>query len=321
MKTSRGFVHLISVVLRYTKQIGSKVVKIRISVVSVVKNLVRDGRRAQFDEMMASVRNQDYGRVNIEHIIIDGASDDGTVDILRRLQRDGSIDTLISEPDTGIYSAMNKGIKVVRGDCVLFLNSDDYLDSSGLRKLTDKLEDDRADYVYANAVKVDRKGRTVGRHDGDIREIYFGAPYCHQALMCRKNCFRHATFDEDFKVTMWTFALKLYQAGLTHSHLNEDVAYFRVGGASTGRHEELLKQEQFRIRSNYIAPMVDLQMSEYDYLRKVIRSTSNSQKARVDVDNIALKLLGADTGIKADFNRKLLSLLINPPPKRPRVQI
>ena len=97
-----------------------------VTIITITYNLIKDGREAYFRECVESVHNQCYG--NFEHIIIDGASDDGTIDLLNEYAQKGWI-KYYSEPDNGIYNAMNKGIEKANGKYIVFLNSDDYFSS------------------------------------------------------------------------------------------------------------------------------------------------------------------------------------------------
>src|SRR5690606_30753578 len=92
--------------------------KPKISIITIVYNNVRDIRYT-----LASVANQDYP--NIEYIVVDGLSNDGTMEVIQEYR--SHISTLVSEKDKGIYDAMNKGLKLATGDYVLFLNSGDEL--------------------------------------------------------------------------------------------------------------------------------------------------------------------------------------------------
>src|ERR1700755_616928 len=89
-----------------------------LSVITIVYNNVRDIERT-----MLSVLNQTYP--NIEYIIVDGASNDGTLEVIKRYET--RITKLISEKDEGIYDAMNKGLAIATGDYVVFMNSGDEL--------------------------------------------------------------------------------------------------------------------------------------------------------------------------------------------------
>ena len=97
--------------------------KPKVTVITITFNLIKAGRKQTFIKCMESVHNQNYK--NIEHLIIDGASTDGTLDLLKEYQKKGYI-KYKSKKDKGIWDAMNKGIDVASGDYITFLNSDDF---------------------------------------------------------------------------------------------------------------------------------------------------------------------------------------------------
>ena len=121
----------------------------KISIVTVVRNGVKT-----IEDTIHSVRDQSYH--DVEHIIVDGASTDGTMDVVNRY-RDGFA-VVISEPDQGIYDAMNKGIAAASGDVIGILNADDiYQDETVLRQVAEAHSDPDLDACYANLVYVDSK--------------------------------------------------------------------------------------------------------------------------------------------------------------------
>lgn len=121
---------------------------ITISVVTVARNAV-----ATIEQTIRSVAEQNYP--HIEHIVIDGGSTDGTVDIVRR-HRD-KIAVFKSEPDHGMYDAMNKGLRVATGDIVGFLNADDvYADSRVLEVISQTIEGQKVDACFGDLVYVDK---------------------------------------------------------------------------------------------------------------------------------------------------------------------
>jgi glycosyltransferase involved in cell wall biosynthesis len=121
----------------------------KISVVTVV----RDGA-ATIAEAIRSVQSQTYSFV--EHIVVDGASRDDTVEIVNRFR--AGIATFISEPDRGIYDAMNKGLSLATGEVVGFLNADDvYVDDTVLAQVADIFRDGGVDACYADLVYVHKE--------------------------------------------------------------------------------------------------------------------------------------------------------------------
>lgn len=119
----------------------------RISVITVVRN-----GSSTIEETIRSIRGQSYR--DVEHIVVDGASTDGTQDVINRyLDR---IATFISEPDHGIYDAMNKGLEVASGDVVGFLNSNDFYEHSYvLERVAQAMQDSEVDACYADLVYTD----------------------------------------------------------------------------------------------------------------------------------------------------------------------
>ena len=128
----------------------------KISVITVTYNCSR-----VIEDCLASVAEQIYG--DVEHVAIDGASTDGTLDILRAHR--SKLSVLVSEPDGGIYDAMNKGIAHAHGEILGFLNADDiYVDDRVLQTVAQCFSDDpRLDACYSDLIYVDQfdKSQTV----------------------------------------------------------------------------------------------------------------------------------------------------------------
>jgi glycosyltransferase involved in cell wall biosynthesis len=121
----------------------------KISVITVAFNAEQT-----IADAIESVASQNYS--NVEHIVIDGASTDGTVDIIRRYT--DQLAKVVSEPDQGIYDAMNKGIKLATGDVIGLLNADDvFQDESVLQQVALAHADQELDAVYADLVYVKRE--------------------------------------------------------------------------------------------------------------------------------------------------------------------
>ncbi len=155
-----------------------------VSVITVVRN-----DRERIQQCIDSVQNQLYS--NIEHVIIDGASTDGTLDILK--QNDDKIAFWLSEPDKGIYEAMNKAISYIHGDWILFLGSDDTL-LPGFSEMANHLSDKRTIYYG----KVIYKGEVYG---GEYNvDTLAHISICHQAIMYPSFVFDKYRYDSKYKV-------------------------------------------------------------------------------------------------------------------------
>ncbi len=140
-----------------------------VTIVTVVFNLIKSGRKEFFEQNLKSVHDQTYG--NIEHIIVDGASNDGTLDLIKEYADKGWI-RYISEKDAGIYDAMNKGIREAKGKYLALLNSDDfYHNKQAVEKSVEALEKNNADFSYADAIKQTEEGEFIWIFKGNL-EIF-----------------------------------------------------------------------------------------------------------------------------------------------------
>jgi len=169
-----------------------------ISVVTVVLNGARTIR-----DTIESVLRQEYG--NIELIVIDGGSSDGTVDILR--EYDHAIDYWLSEKDRGIYDAMNKGISLCSGEYVGMLNSDDVFSGKDVvQDIADKFSSTNADAIFScldivdreNPRKILRKYR-VARLSTALLRIGVMPP--HPTFYCKRSCYAHGgMYKTDYRI-------------------------------------------------------------------------------------------------------------------------
>ncbi len=177
-----------------------------ISIVTVCFNAAKT-----IGETLDSVARQSHP--NVEHIIVDGASTDGTLDVIRRHRV--RVTKLLSEPDRGIYDAMNKGIAMASGEIVGTLNADDvYADDTVLSQVAAVFADSAVDACFADLVYVDQHdpGRVIRYwKSGDYREGLFerGWMPAHPTFFVRRRVYeQHGGFDlsfprqADFDLTM-----------------------------------------------------------------------------------------------------------------------
>ena len=198
-------------------------------------------------DCIASVNNQIYK--NIEHIIIDGASKDNTVDIIKSMPN--RVFKLISEPDKGIYDAMNKGISYANGDIIGILNSDDYYkEFAVIEKIVRLFEKCKTDCVYANIDYVDpNNGDKIIRKwvSGAYRLNSFkkGWHPAHPAFFVKKEIFdKYGKYDLSYELAadfelMLRFVEK-YQ--ISNCYLPESIINMRLGGATNKNLRNILKQ-------------------------------------------------------------------------------
>ena len=165
-----------------------------ISIVTVVYN-----GEEFLEETIQSVINQSYA--NVEYIIIDGGSTDGTIDIIKKYE--DKIDYWVSEKDNGIYDAMNKGIKVANGDWIYFLGADDIL----YNILNDLIKefDTEKDAIYGD-VYMPKKHKLYNGKFSKFNLMFNNI--CHQAIFYNKKIFKNKKFDLKYKI-LADYALNL----------------------------------------------------------------------------------------------------------------
>lgn len=197
----------------------------RLTVVTVVRN---GGRFLA--QTVDSVLNQTFP--GIEYVVIDGASTDGTLAIIESY--DSDIDYWLSEPDSGIADAMNKGISRSRGEYILCLHADDYLSSNdavevALAKMKGKPE------IAAFAIDYVSKGRhftRVPRGFGPL--LNFKTGLYHQAVLCRRGLFDElGAFDTTLSIAMdYEFWLRAYRHGVRPQLHDYPLSVMRDTGVS-----------------------------------------------------------------------------------------
>ncbi|MCQ2235665.1 MAG: glycosyltransferase [Bacteroidales bacterium] len=154
-----------------------------VSIITITYNA-----EATLERTIASVRRQEYP--NIEYIVIDGASKDGTLDIIH--QNQDIIKAYVSEPDYGIYDAMNKGLKLANGDYIWYMNSGDELAEASTLNTAIQNAPDGADVLYGETVVTDMRGETIGERRLALTEpltwksFRKGMVVCHQSFIAKR---------------------------------------------------------------------------------------------------------------------------------------
>ncbi len=208
----------------------------KISVITVCYNSADT-----IEQTIQSVVSQNYGE--LEYIIIDGGSKDGTLAVIEKYRE--SISLLISEPDQGVYDAMNKGLQKCTGDVVAFLNSDDWYEQDTLEKVNRYFGDTLADMVSGNVyLYADGKAQKMelGRREKD--DVFFRVIYPHPALFVRRSLFQKmGGYDTSYRVAAdVAWVINACAAGAEVLCVEDCFTYFRAGGLSGRRRYEGLKE-------------------------------------------------------------------------------
>ena len=199
--------------------------------ISIVTPVLNDAR--YLEQTIQSVLSQDYD--NIEYIIIDGGSTDGTLDIIKKYE--DKIAFWSSEPDNGIYDAQNKGVYKSTGEYFAILNSGDYYASTDMISMVAECITDHpgVDYVYANALLIKlMEGRRIVRFYSDMANIWKFTPVSHPTLFSRTGLFLGlGGFDLSYRVAAdYDYMCKLYVDQAKGIKLDQFTVYVRQGGFS-----------------------------------------------------------------------------------------
>lgn len=198
-----------------------------ISIVTVSYNSEKTIR-----DTIESVLNQTYS--NIEYWIIDGVSKDATLDIAREYEtafaERGMQYHIISEPDKGIYDAMNKGIARCTGTLVGLINSDDWYEKNAVERVVDTFKETDFDMFYADIRLVKEQGEMI-KHSR-YRKFATSRDWNHPTTFVRRTVYDRFQYQCVNVHDDWDFVLKVRNAGYKITVLNEVLANFRVGGVS-----------------------------------------------------------------------------------------
>lgn len=217
----------------------------KVTIITPVYNLLINGRKKTFIQNMESVQKQTYK--NIEHLVIDGASTDGTIEMLEEYQKKGWI-KYYTEPDKGIYDAMNKGILKAEGKYVVCLNSDDfYCNEKAVELEVMKLEENEADACYGNSMVLDEKDdHFVQMWSGKNANFpCFGEMANHQTFMIKTDVMKElGLYNLSYKVSADSnFVYNLIAHDKKLVYVNAEIIGYRRGGFSE-KNESICLQNQ-----------------------------------------------------------------------------
>ncbi len=207
-------------------------IHVKVSIITVVRNAVD-----KIGSTLDSVLEQDYD--NIEYIVIDGSSTDGTIDIIKRYV--DKIAFFVSERDDGIYDALNKGIKQSTGAWIGVLNAGDNFASKDVVSsiFGDYNNYCGSDVIYGDAIGVDGKMEFYSKGTDDISNLLNGPAYRHGAAFVRSEVHKRYLFDLTKKMQL-DFALdyeqiyRMYKSGIIFKKIAVPVVRYELRGVSTG---------------------------------------------------------------------------------------
>ena len=228
----------------------------KLSVITVNLN-----HRAGLEVTLASVRAQTFR--DVEQIVVDGGSSDGSLDVIRASAP--TIARWVSEPDSGIYNAMNKGIRMASGDYLLFLNSGDCLAAPDVLDGVFREDDPVCGMIYGDTLRKTSGGEELRTTPGRLTPFaFYKFRVCHQSVVYRRSLFEtHGGYDESFKISADAeFNVRCLRAGVKARRVDFPIARYEGGGVSATA-TAAATAENNRIWQRHLGPGI---LEDYDRL-------------------------------------------------------
>lgn len=264
----------------------------RISVVTAVLN-----RFAEIERTVRSVLLQDYP--NVEYIVIDGGSTDGTMDVLCRYR--DRISVLVSEPDAGLYSAMNKGISRAGGEIVCILSAGDWFLDCGVLSFVAEAMRDGTDMLAAALVQENPNGYKLAYSEDDPAALVKTMNLMHPATFVRKDAYlRFGLFDERYRCSAdHELMIRLRAAGCSLRTDDRLTVFFGYGGVSADPRRHAYREDR-AIAAQYGVPK---RRAALDFYLRCARFTLISLIRKLHLDALAKRLTGRAPDVSAEALR------------------
>ncbi len=261
-------------------------IRIKFSIITITYNA-----ESVLQRTLDSVRSQSWP--NIEHIIVDGASTDGTVSMAEEYARESGEETehvvrIISEPDKGLYDAMNKGLRMATGDYIVYMNAGDFYPNESVitdmvlrTELQDYADEKLPAVIYGNTDIVDIEGnflyprRLTPPERLSWWSFRYGMLVCHQAFYARLDIAKVIEYNLDYKHSSdvdWCIRImkhaKKRGLSLVNSHLV--LVNYTNEGNTTRHHQESLN-ERYRIMTHHYGHILTFVMHCWFAIRALIK--------------------------------------------------
>lgn len=215
-----------------------------VSIITIAYNSEKTIARA-----MESVLAQTYA--NIEYLIIDGASTDKTVDIAEgfqtKMQAKGICLRIVSEPDNGIYDAMNKGIRLATGEIIGILNSDDWYEPNAVSVVKEVFCNSNCDLMFAN-IRMHKTDGSSFVKKARLRKFQTSRDWNHPTMFVKADVYKQHPFRKKGIHDDYGCYLQMRKEGLNIVVVDKVLANFQMGGASN---HKSLREAANRIRDRY----------------------------------------------------------------------
>ncbi len=225
---------------------------IKITVVTVCYN-----SQDTIEKTVRSVLEQTYKE--IEYIVVDGASKDNTLDIIRSIDTGNRI-LLVSEPDNGLYDAMNKAATMATGEYIIYMNSGDvFADKNVISDVADSL-DGRSDLVYGNVIRIKKSGRILEKYGNRYTPMFLlaqGKMMSHQSIFTRRDVVQEYGFNTEYTITAdYDFLMRIVHDKRTLKYIDINVSIVdNIEGISSQIRnlDEMRRQDDKSLKVNFPA--------------------------------------------------------------------
>ena len=213
----------------------------KVSIITPVLNC-----RNTIETNLQSVESQRYD--NIEHIVVDGGSTDGTQEILKKYKKI----SLISGKDKTIADAMNKGMKLATGDIIGILNADDYYLSDSINVIAENHKEYPDCVLHGNMRVFSSSGEYYDSIAPKNPLFLKGMVINHPTMFIPINILnKHGMYDEEFKINGdWELCIRYYLAGVKFKNINKIITHYNIGGVSTTK-PKVVFDEMHKVRKKY----------------------------------------------------------------------
>jgi glycosyltransferase involved in cell wall biosynthesis len=240
----------------------------KISIITVVYN----GQR-YLEHTILSVLSQKYK--NIEHVVVDGGSTDGTLEILKKYE--SQIDIMVSEPDKGLSDAMNKGAKLATGDWILYLHADDtFTDNMSIQKLVDaSINNPEANWITGYLRFQNSMGEIYKKdffHNITWSSMMIRNVIRHQSTMVKLKPSIDIPFNHKYKHAMdYDYFLRLWKKYGSAEVINEYISDFRLDGTNLSSDYFASLKDEMRVRVDFRKINAEHYKLPFDYMIYFLR--------------------------------------------------
>ncbi|MBU5430217.1 glycosyltransferase [Kineothrix sp. MSJ-39] len=201
-----------------------------------------------------SIESQIYS--DYEYVLVDGKSTDKTLELVsafyQKMHQKSIGVHIISEEDNGIYNAMNKALKYVKGKYYIFLNAGDYFaDNRVLYNVKTRLQTIQCDILYGDVI-LKRENYYKYETARNIQSIKKDMPFCHQSVFVAEKVFRNLSYDEKYKICAdYDLFIRAYSEGYIFAYINIAISVYLMGGYSANNGSYVYWMERAKISYLY----------------------------------------------------------------------